>query len=285
VKNARGALKSYPIDLLEKKFRACLKDSREIWLTAQDCGCYGFDIGTNLVALVKRLLECRGDFRVRVGMMNPGHLQKFLPQYLGLFRDKRLYRFFHLPVQSGSNVVLRAMNRPYTRQQFLRIAKGIRSAFPDASISLDAIVGFPGETEAQFLETVSLVRAVEPDVVNISRFGARPNTLAAAMPGQLHGRVKKQRSRVLTTVCREIALGRNRRFVDEEQEIFVCEKGPKGGFVGRNQGYKPVVVKKAALGEFATAKIVKAFPTYLLGVPAGKKPKRRRNGPAAKQGF
>ena len=265
VKNARGALQSYSMDSLEKKFIACLKDSKEIWLTAQDCGCYGFDLGTNLVALVERLLLCSGnDFRVRIGMMNPGHLQKFLPAYIDLFKDKRLYRFFHLPVQSGSNEVLRAMNRPYTRQQFLRIVGCIRKAFPDASISLDLIVGFPGETNEQFLETVSLVKAVGPDVVNISRFGARPNTLAAKMPGQLHGRVKKERSRILSKLCREIALERNRRFVGKEQEIFVNEIGPKGGFVGRNQNYKPVALKKSVLGRFVKVKIGKAFQTYLL---------------------
>ncbi len=267
VKNARGSLKSYSIDVLEKKFKSCLKDSKEIWLTAQDCGCYGFDIGTNLVALVQKLLECSGDFRVRIGMMNPGHVQKFLPAYIGLFKDKRLYRFFHLPVQSGSNEVLRAMNRPYTRRQFLRIVEQIRKAFPDAVISLDLIAGFPGETNGQFLETVSLVKEVEPDVVNISRFGARPNTLAAKMPGQLHGRVKKERSRALTKLCREIALERNRRFVGKEQEIFVNEKGSKGGFVGRNQNYKPVALKKAVLGQFAMVKMEKAFPTYLLACP------------------
>jgi MiaB-like tRNA modifying enzyme len=265
VKNARGLLKSYSIDMLEKKFTTCLKDSREIWLTAQDCGCYGFDLGTSLGALVKRLLECSGDnFRVRIGMMNPGHLQKFLPEYLDLFRDKRLYRFFHLPVQSGSDEVLRAMNRPYTRNDFLHIVKKIRSKFPDAGISLDLIAGFPGETNEQFLETVSLVKAVEPDVVNISRFGARPDTLAAKMPGQLHGRVKKERSRVLSRLCREIALERNKRFVGKEQEIFVDEKGAKGGFVGRNQNYKPIVLKRTALGSFAKVKVEKAFPTYLL---------------------
>ena len=263
---ARGKLKSFDLEIIQREFKIAIEEGyKEIWLTAQDCGCYGFDLGTNLAALVERLLQCSGDnFRVRIGMMNPGHLQKFLPGYLDLFRDKRLYRFFHLPVQSGSNEVLRAMNRPYTRRQFLRIVGRIRKAFPDAGISLDLIAGFPGETDEQFLETVSLVKAVGPDVVNISRFGARPNTLAAKMPGQLHGRVKKERSRILSKLCREIALERNKRFVGKEQEIFVNEIGPKGGFVGRNQNYKPVVLKKSALGNFARVRAEKAFPTCLL---------------------
>ena len=304
VKNARGPLKSYPIPVLEKKFRKLLSSHkaffasqniekqklfvprkpagllgslgkncashREIWLTAQDCGCYGFDNGTNLVELLKTLLRNKGDFRIRIGMVNPGHLKGFLRDYVSLFEDRRLYRFFHLPVQSGSNAVLAAMNRPYKREDFLRIAKEIRECFPDASISTDIIAGFPGETESQFNESVSLVQAAMPDVVNISRFGCRPNTLAAAMPGQLHGREKKKRSRLLSLLCREISLQRNSRLVGTVQEILLDEKGKGNTVVGRSQDYKPVVLQKGRLGAFAKVEIKKAFPTHLLGVAFGK---------------
>lgn len=264
-KNARGSLHSYPVQVLEKKFRKAIMKTPEIWLTAQDCGCYGFDNGKSLAGLLKELLKNKGDFRIRVGMINPGHLAKFLPEYLSLFRDRRLYRFFHLPVQSGSNEILRKMNRPYKREDFLRIVKEIRKRFPDASIATDVIAGFPGETESQFNESLSLVKEAMPDVVNISRFGARPGTLAAAMPGQLHGREKKKRSRQLTVICKEIALDRNRLFEGTVQELLFDEKGPKGGIVGRAGNYKPVVLKKGKMGCFATVKITKAFSTHLLG--------------------
>ncbi len=265
VKNARGSLRSYSIKELNEKFKKAIKETKEIWLTAQDCGCYGFDQNTNLPALLKSLLQNKGDFRIRVGMINPAHLHSFLNQYLALFSDERLYRFFHIPLQSGSNAVLHSMLRPYKKEAFLSLVKKIRQHFPDATIATDVIAGFPGETEQQFQETVSVLKKAHPDIVNISRFGARPNTTAALMPGRLHGRELKKRSRILTALCREIALKRNKRFVGKKMRILVTEKGSKGSFVGRAQNYKPVAIKENRLGEFVSVRINKAFSTYLSG--------------------
>jgi len=268
VKNARSVLKSYSIQELNKKFKLALKQgTKEFWLTAQDCGCYGFDLDTSLPKLLKTLLKNKGKFRIRIGMVNPGHLKEFLPEYLSLFQDKRLFRFFHLPVQSGSDTILEKMNRKYNRKDFLQDVKRIRSLFPNACIATDAIVGFPGETAKDFQQTVSLLRQAKPDVVNISRFGARPNTLAGKMPGQLHGRVKKQRSRILTSLCREIALRRNKGFLGKTATILLDEKGKGKTIVGRSLDYKPVVVKEGKLGEFAEVLVEGAFSNYLLANP------------------
>jgi len=157
------------------------------------------------------------------------------------------------------------MNRNYKAEDFLEIVKKIRAAYPDATIATDVIVGFPGETEADFNQTVSLLKKARPGIVNISRFGPRPNTLAETLPGQLHGRIKKERSRLLTKACREISLNRNKAFVGSGQEVLVVEKGLGKTVVARNQNYKPVVLKKAGLGSFLEVKIKRAFPTYLFG--------------------
>jgi len=265
VKNARGELSSFSLSSIESQFKASVARAKEVWLTAQDTGCYGLDAGSSLPKLLKRLLKSRKKFRVRVGMMNPQHLARFVDEYLPLFEDPRLYRFFHIPIQSGSDSVLKAMNRPYTAVQATKLCRRIRRAFPLASIATDIIVGFPGETKQGFRKTLDMVRKVEPDVLNISRFGIRPNTSAAGLPGQLHGRVKKERSRALTVLHKKTALERNRLFLGLEQEIIVSKPGPKGNFVGRNNSYKPVVVEKNALGKFALASIEHAFPTYLKG--------------------
>lgn len=263
-RNARGSLKSYPIAALNRRFGKALEQgSKEIWLTAQDCGCYGFDLGANIVALLETLLKNKGDFRVRIGMINPGHLKEFLPEYLSLFRDRRLFRFFHVPVQSGSDKILEKMNRRYTRKEFLSIAGRIRKAYPDSVIATDVIAGFPGEAEEDFGQTVSLLKQAKPDVVNISRFGARPNTLAVKMPGQLHGRIKKERSRILTGLCSNLSLERNRRFLGKELEILLDERGKGKSLVGRSQDYKPVAVKRGELGTLVHVRIEKAFQTYL----------------------
>ncbi|MCX6799141.1 MAG: tRNA (N(6)-L-threonylcarbamoyladenosine(37)-C(2))-methylthiotransferase [Candidatus Diapherotrites archaeon] len=267
VRQARGDLKSYSIKEIDARFKQAIKETPEVWLTGQDCGCYGADIGASIVELLRELLSNKGDFRVRVGMINPQRMLKFLDEYLPLFEDERLYRFFHIPLQSGSNAVLKAMNRNYTKEDFLFLVKQIRKKLPDATIATDVIAGFPGETEAQFGETASVLRAVQPDVVNVSKFGARPGTVAAKMPCQVGGREVKRRSKALAVLCRQLSLERNKRLVGTAQRILVAEKGKKGGFVGRSLSYKHVVVQKNLLGKFAGVKIKRAFATHLFGSP------------------
>lgn len=264
-KAARGALKSHSKGDIVNKFRSSLKETKEIWLTAQDTGCYGQDTGENLPSLLKELLKTKGNFRIRVGMMNPDHLLEFYKEYISLFKDRRVYRFFHIPVQSGSDKILKLMGRNYGSKEFIKLVGKIRKDIPSTTISTDVIVGFPSETENDFIKTVSLLKKTKPDVVNISRYGARPKTAASKMKGQLHGRVKKARSRILTELCRELALENNKKFLGKTQEIFVSEKGPKGNFVGRNSSYKAVVIRKNLLGKFAKVKVKKAFAHHLAG--------------------
>ncbi|MEW6294785.1 MAG: tRNA (N(6)-L-threonylcarbamoyladenosine(37)-C(2))-methylthiotransferase [Candidatus Diapherotrites archaeon] len=265
VKKARGPLKSYPVKEIKKAFEREVKESMEIWITAQDCGCYGFDLGTSLPALIKELLKTKGNYRVRVGMINPQHLKKFFPSYIKLFKDERLYRFFHIPVQSGSNRILKLMNRNYNAEEFIELVKRIRGKFPRATIATDVIAGFPSETEKEFNETLQLIKKLKPDIVNISRFGIRPDTQAEKMEGQIHGRIKKERSRILSLLCRKIALEQNKKFIGRIEECLVSEKGAKKGFIARTSSYKPVVIQDNLLGEFVKLKITEAKPTYLVG--------------------
>ena len=263
-KFARGSLHSYPIESIKQKFDLETKNPCEVWLTAQDCGCYGFDNGTSLVSLLKELLKSKKQFRIRIGMMNPGHALKIIDSLLPLFRDRRLYRFFHIPLQSGSDSILKKMNRHYSKKQFFSLLKKIRKKLPDATISTDIIVAFPSESEKDFAETIAAVKRMKPDITNISRFGARPGTAAAKMSRQLHGREKKRRSRILSDLQKKISLERKKRFFGRTLEIFVSEKGSRGNFVGRDISYNPVVIEKNLLGKFAKVRIEKAFSGFLL---------------------
>ncbi|MFH1256608.1 MAG: TRAM domain-containing protein, partial [Candidatus Diapherotrites archaeon] len=123
------------------------------------------------------------------------------------------------------------------------------------------------ETEKDFNATVSLLEKVKPGICNISRFGARPNTPAEKMPQQLHGRVKKERSRVLSALCASISLEQNKTLLGSSQEILVTEIGPKGNFVGRTLNYKPVAIKQNALGKFVKVKVTAAFQAFLEAKP------------------
>jgi len=266
VRSARGKLKSYSLEEIKKKFRECIKETKEIWITAQDTGAYGLDRKTNLAFLLKELLKEKGNFRIRVGMINPQHLKNLYPQLIPLYKDERMYKFFHVPIQSGSNRILKLMNRNYSAELCRKLFKKLKKDFPSAAISTDIIVGFPSEKEAEFNQTLKLLEFISPDIVNISRFGARPNTEAKKMKGQLHGRIKKKRSRIASILCRKIAFEKNKSLEGKILTAFVSEKGEKGGFIGRTSSYKPVLLnKKGIMGKFVKIKIVKAFPTYSKG--------------------
>ncbi|MFH1752394.1 MAG: tRNA (N(6)-L-threonylcarbamoyladenosine(37)-C(2))-methylthiotransferase [archaeon] len=265
-KHARGTLKSVPIKELVKRFKFLVKDSKEIWLTAQDLSAYGKDLNTNLLELLKALLQVKGNYRVRLGMMNASHLKKYLNKLLELMKkDERTYKFFHLPLQSGSDKILKQMNRTYKVKEFLETVKKARKEIPDITISTDIIVGFPGESEKDFQETLKVVKQVKPGTINISRYGKRLNTLASEMQGQLHGRDKKERSRKLTKLSREIKLKENQKLVGKKFEVLFTEKGTKEGFVGRTKNYKTVVVKENVLGETRKVLITKASENFLKG--------------------
>ena len=265
VKKARGSLKSYGIEELKKRFEKEINAGRkEIWLTAQDCGCYGFDIGTSLAGLLKELLKVEGDFRIRLGMMNVQHLKKFLQELLEQMSDERIFKFLHLPLQSGSNRLLKLMNREYSVAEWLKATKIARRKFPELAIATDIIVGFPTETEREFEETLKVLKKAGVDVVNISRFGKRPFTQAAGMK-DLDSKVKKARSRKAALECEKITRQRNKRMVGKIEAVLFDEKGKKGGMIARAGNYKPVVLEKGVLGEFAKARVEGIGKTFLKG--------------------
>ena|GEM_PF-8645 len=267
-KQAKGHLYSYPIEKILKEIKSAEKygDCKEVWITAQDTSAYGQDIGTNLAELLQEVAAIDGDFKARVGMMNPVHVLPIIDDLIAAFKSDKIFKFLHIPVQSGNDEVLKNMNRQYTIQEFKGIVEKFRKEIPKLTISTDIIVGFPGETEEQFQDSVQLVRDLKFDVVNISRFGSRPGTPAERMP-QLSENVKKERSRLLSEVVEEAAFERNRGWLNWSGEVLIDEIGKPGSFIGRNFAYKPVVVKSedGLLGKKLHINIIRAEKTYLLG--------------------
>lgn len=204
VKNARGNLTSYPEeDILGTVRRFVSEGKKEIRITAQDTGCYGFDIGTNLPELLEKVVKVQGDFTVRVGMMNPDHALKFLKLMIAVYKNPKIIKFLHVPVQSGSDKVLKEMGRQYAVKDFEKIVEEFREEIPGIYVSTDIIVGFPSETEKDFQETVKLLKRIKPGKVNLSKFYPRPKTAAAKMK-LLPTQVLKERSLALSTVCRNL---------------------------------------------------------------------------------
>ncbi|AIF69719.1 threonylcarbamoyladenosine tRNA methylthiotransferase [Palaeococcus pacificus DY20341] len=263
---ARGVLKSYAPEKVVKWVKEALaRGYKEIQLSSEDTGCYGFDIGTNLAELLDEITAIEGEFRVRVGMMNPNHVIKFLDELVDVYKDEKIYKFLHLPVQSGDNEILRLMARTYTVEEFEEIVGAFRRKIPGLNLNTDIIVGFPGETEEAFQNTVALIERVRPDKINVSRFSPRPGTLAAKMKNQVVGWRAKERSRYLHRLRLSISYEINKKLVGRELEVLTHGQGQKGGIEGRTMNYKDIILPGAPVGEFVKVKVTKATATYLMG--------------------
>lgn len=262
---ARGELQSFSQEsILEEAKNSLAHGAREIRLTCQDCGVWGEDTGQRLPGLVERVLSLPGEFRVRIGMMNPNSVAKFLPEMVALYKNPKLYRFAHIPVQSGSNRILKAMNRKYTREQFLELCARLKKEVPDITIATDIIAAYPGETREDFEQTLSLIQEARPDVVNISRFTSRPGTPAAKLK-QIPTQTAKERSRLATVLCKKVGLENNKKYAGREELVIITEAGKNNTVAGRTGSYKPVVLTKGLIGEFVKVKISGATSTYLIG--------------------
>lgn len=244
----KGRLHSFTPELIVEQVDALVNDGcYEIQLTGQDCACYGFDIGTNLAELVQKILaKVPGNYKIRLGMGNPRHMSTYLEALLDCFADERLYKFVHIPVQSGSDRVLLAMNRKHTAEDFRRLATLFNTRFPRFTLSTDLIVGFPGEAQSDFEQTLRLVEETRPTVCNITRFVARPGTPAAraeASADAVDGNIKHERSALLFDTFQKIAEENNRKWVGETCTVVTEKKGYREGTtICRNAAYRPVAV-------------------------------------------
>jgi len=262
----KGVLFSFPPETIVKEVKKCIEDGcKEIWITGQDTACYGFDRKTNLAELLEKITkEVPGDYKIRVGMGNPRHVPKYLKQLIEVMKHPNMFKFIHLPVQSGNDEVLKAMNRGHNVETFRNIVKEFRKEIPEITISTDIIVGHPTETETQFEDTIRLVKEIQPDCINMARFSPRPGTKSATME-QIHGNIKKERSRALTKVFKENALEQNKKWLNWEGEVIV-ENEAKDGMNCRNYAYKLIIIRNnLKSGTKTNVKITEAHDLWLIG--------------------
>jgi MiaB/RimO family radical SAM methylthiotransferase len=237
----------------------------EIFLTAQDTGAYGKDLGHDLPGLIGQVNDVGGDFKVRIGMMNPFSVGDIVPQLAAALRLPRVYRFAHIPVQSGSDRILRLMNRPYSAEEYSALIGRLREGVPGITFSTDYITGFPTETDDDFCLTLDDLRRNRPLKVNITRFSSRPGTPAADLP-EVPGTVKKERSRALTALHHEITSAFMLAAAGSTRPVLVTEKGRPGTVVARDGSYNMVVLQEdLPLGTTVEAVISGAGTTYMIG--------------------
>ena len=264
-KLSKGDLKSYRIGDVVRQVKTEISDGcNEVWLTSTDNGCYGLDIGADLPQLVNAVSEIDNKFFIRVGMMNPMYMPKIRDGLLKSFESTKVFKFLHVPVQSGSNKVLNDMKRGHTEQTFRDVTNKFRDKFEKFTISTDVIVGFPTETEEDFEATLKLLKETKPDIVNLSRYSQRPGTYAAEMR-QIDVTEVKRRSKTAYELINEISEENNKNWIGWEGQVIFDEEH-EDQIRGRNFAYKPIFVKeKPKIGQISTVKIIDSTTHSLIG--------------------
>ena len=276
VPRTRGDERSRPMgDIVAECEELAARGVREITLLGQIVTSYGrrdHPRGGGMspfVQLLERVHAIPGIERIRFTSPHPRGFRQDLADAFA--RLPKLGEHVHLPVQSGSDVVLRAMNRPYSRERYLEIVGMLRTAQPAMAFSTDIIVGFPGETDEDFEQTRTLCEAVDYDMAYVFKYSVRTGTPAATMPNQVSEDVRERRNQVLLEVLRGGSLRRSQALVGTVQEVLV--EGPdKTGLrlAGRTRANRAVVLEGGAglVGTLVPVEITRASVSTLYGAPA-----------------
>ncbi len=268
---ARGPLRSYPGNTILADVRSAIRSgAAEIRLTAQDCSAWGQDTGESLPDLLARIGEVPGTFRIRVGMMNPATILPILDPLAESFGTENVFRFAHIPVQSGSDRVLRRMGRMYSPEDVIGISCALRRRNPDITLATDIIVGFPGEEEDDVTSTIDLLNRMRPAKINITRYSPRPGTVAAMFDAPID-RVKKDRSRLVQYNAGKIYRQINRTLVGSTHPVLVTERIRPGTVLARTATYTGIVLEgDFSIGTELDARITEDRAYFFIGEPAGR---------------
>jgi tRNA-2-methylthio-N6-dimethylallyladenosine synthase len=243
---------------------------REVTLLGQTVNAYGRDLDppTDLAALLERIDAIAGIARIRFTTSNPYNLTRRL---IRAIRDvPKVVEYLHLPLQSGSDRILERMNRGYTRARYLELIAELQETVPDIALSTDLIVGFPGETEADFARTVEAVESVRYDNVFAFRYSRRPGTPAAEMPDQVPEAVKAERNTRILEAAGRVGTERSRRLVGRVMEVLVdgASRRDAGQASGRTRCNRVVNFDPAGrdlTGEVVHVRITEALRHSLRG--------------------
>ena len=239
---------------------------KEITLLGQNVNSYNADL--TFPELLSRIAEIDGDFIIRFMTSHPKDTSSALIEVMKRYTPK-IAPFFHLPLQSGSNRILKEMNRTYTRERYLDIARELKENIPGIALSTDVIIGFPTESDADFADTVDVLRRVEFDNVYAFLYSPREGTRAAKMDGAVERSVKDARMAELLYMQDKLSYDKNRPYEDTVQRVLTDAYEIKNGrriCSGRTLTGKLVYFESdAEIGEFINVKITKACPYHLLG--------------------
>ncbi|WP_458188029.1 tRNA (N(6)-L-threonylcarbamoyladenosine(37)-C(2))-methylthiotransferase [Haladaptatus sp. NG-WS-4] len=274
-KHATGKIDSPSVEENVEKARALVHaGAKELRITGQDTGVYGWDTGERkLHVLLDRICnEIDGEFRVRVGMANPKGVHGIRDELARVFAENdELYNFIHAPVQSGSNDVLGDMRRQHQVDEYVDIVETFNEHLDYWTLSTDFIVGFPTETDEDHERSMALLRETRPEKINVTRFSKRPNTDAAKMKG-LNGTVKKERSKAMSELKMDVVGAAYEAMVGTEKRVMVVEEGTGDSVKCRDEAYRQVIVQNASdhgiePGDFLDVEVTSHQTVYAFGEP------------------
>lgn len=238
---ARGRARSRPPEeILAEIEDLAASGCKEVVLTGVHLGAYGQEkeapFPMDLRGLIQEILARTVIPRLRLSSLEPWDIG---PDFFHLWQDERLCPHLHLPLESGSDAVLRRMGRRYTAPDFARLVEAARAAIPDLALTTDVMVGFPGESDADFAESLHFAETMGFARMHIFPYSPRPGTLAAHMPGQVPPAIKAQRAEVMAEVARESEARFRRGFLGRELEVLWEGQGPI--WSGYTSNYLPVL--------------------------------------------
>jgi len=295
-KLAKGKLFSYPIEDIIKSIENDLKQgAKEIWITSQDNANYGLDWNIKkpissqnkslansslkgsiqmryqnnnhqLPELLNQILDLNHRFKLRLGMMDPNNVFPILDELIEIYKNKKMYKFLHIPIQSASDKVLKDMNRLYNIREVEKIIKKFRQEIPNITLSTDIIVGYPTENEKEYKENIRFIKKYKPEVFNLSKMSIHKGTEAEKLTPLLIGIISK-RTTELMEIHRKTAKKSKEKFLDKKIKVFVNKKLQDNLYEARDDNYNIVIVNsnEKILGKNIKDKIKKIGVHHMIG--------------------
>lgn len=263
---ARGRERSLPVEkILEIAKELTANHHREIVLSGIHTGRYGHDLNSDLLTLLKMLLsEVEGLERIRISSIEMNELSEEFLMFMA--QEERIARHLHIPIQSGSNHILKLMNRPYQMSEFIGKIKRIRELMPSCSISSDIIVGFPGESDQDFQETLDHLKEIDFSFMHVFPYSKRDGTKAADLSNQINGKVKKERAKILNDLSKKGYTKYQKTWLNKMANVLF-EKEENGRLMGHSSEYLPIIAhgSKDFVGKCVPVKVVEYDNEQLIG--------------------
>ena len=266
---AKGSLYSYPEKEILKSIENDLKQgAKEVWITSQDCANYGLDKKTQaLPKLLEKILSLKHRFKLRLGMSDPNNIYPILDKLIEIYKNPKIYKFLHIPIQSASNKVLNDMKRRYTIEQAEEIIIKFRKEIPKITISTDIIVGYPTETELDHKKNINFIKQYMPDVFNLSKMSIHKDTPAEKF-SPIPIKIINKRTTELMKIHQKTAKQNKEKFLNKTTKVFVNKKISENLYGVRDDYYNIILINskdKSILGKNINVKIKQIGIHHMVG--------------------